>query len=227
METKKSKYDTNPLDPDFVKQTEEVGSDADNSRGTQEVKGATRETAFSANEQARGSVYSEAPTRRYDNVPLDAPYPSIFIPPTYSQAAPYQPPATPYRPVGGRPTARSVPGIGLPEKWALLLPYLPFYIGVVPAVLELFLVPRREVNVRFHAAQALSLHIAILLLRTLFGLVAMVTGSSIGGSLFGVVSLVFLIVSMARVWKGKAHHVTAMAEPAKWFNEHIEPRGKS
>ena len=28
-------------------------------------------------------------------------------------------------------------GIGLPEKWAMMLPYAPFYIGVVPALLEL------------------------------------------------------------------------------------------
>jgi uncharacterized membrane protein len=120
-----------------------------------------------------------------------------------------------------------VAGIGLPEKWALLLPYVPFYIGVVPALLELFLVPRREVNVRFHAAQALSLHLAILLVQTLFSLVALLTGSSIGGSLFKLASLIFLIISMARVWKGKPHQVAPLAEPAKWFNEHIEPRSKA
>jgi uncharacterized membrane protein len=227
METKKTKYDTNPLDPDFVKRTEETRSEGDTRRETKPVPGETRETPFSGSAQARGSVYSEAPTRRYDTPPLDAPYPSIFVPPTYSQPAPYQPPATPYRPTAQRPTARAVAGIGLPEKWALLLPYVPFYIGVVPALLELFLVPRREVNVRFHAAQALSLHLAILLVQTLFSLVALLTGSSIGGSLFRLASLIFLIISMARVWKGKPHQVAPLAEPAKWFNEHIEPRSKA
>jgi len=226
METKKTKYDTNPLDPDFVKQTEDFRSDGDSRRETKPVPGETRET-YSESAQARGSVYSEAPTRRYDNPPLDAPYPSIFVPPTYSQPAPYQPPTTPYRPMAQRPTARAVPGIGLPEKWALLLPYMPFYIGVVPALLELFLVPRREVSVRFHAAQALSLHLAILLVQTLFSLVALLSGSSIGGSLFRLASLVFLIISMARVWKGKPHQIAPLAEPAKWFNEHIEPRSKA
>jgi len=41
MEPKKSKYDTNPLDPDFVKNAE-AGRD-NSGPETQEVKGATRE----------------------------------------------------------------------------------------------------------------------------------------------------------------------------------------
>jgi uncharacterized membrane protein len=228
METKKSKYDTNPLDPDFVKNTEEVWSEADSGPETQEVRGATREIASSNNENARSNIYSEAPTRRYDNVPLDSPYPSIFVPPTYSQPAPYQPAPAPYQPVlDQRTSTRSVSGIGLPEKWAVMLPYAPFYVGVVPALLELFLVPRREAKVRFHAAQALALHTAILLISTLFAVVATITGSSIGGSLFKAASIVFLIVSMVRVWKGEPHHISPISEPAKWFNEHIEPRNKS
>src|SRR5882724_2871139 len=224
METKKSKYDTNPLDPDFVKNAEEVWGEGGSGAETQEVKGATREVAPSGNENARSNIYSEAPTRRYDNVPLDSPYPSIFVPPTYSQPAPYQPPPAPYRPVDPRSRSSSVTGIGLPEKWAVMLPYAPSFIGIVPALLELFLVPRREVKVRFHAAQALALHVAILVVSTLFGIVAAITGSSIGGSLFKAASLVFLIISMVRVWKSEPHHNSPISEPAKWFNEHIEPR---
>ena len=48
---------------------------------------------------------------------------------------------------------------------------LPFYIGLVVSLLELFLVPRKEVKVRFHASQALALHIAILIVHTLFGVI--------------------------------------------------------
>jgi uncharacterized membrane protein len=227
METKKSKYDTNPLDPDFVKNAEGVWDEGGSGPETQEVKGATREVAPSGNENARRNIYSEAPTRRYDNVPLDSPYPSIFVPPTHSQPAPYQPPPAPYRPVDPNSRSRSVPGIGLPEKWAVMLPYAPSFIGIVPALLELFLVPRREVKVRFHAAQALALHVAILVLQTLFGVVGSITGSSIGGTLFKVAATIFLIISMVRVWKGEPHHIAPLTEPAQWFNQHIEPRNKS
>lgn len=239
MEPKKTKYDTNPLDPDFVKNTEEVwreggqGGQGDNGPGTEEVRGATREIGASANENARANVYSEAPTRRYDNLPLDSPYQSIFVPPTHApptyQAppAPYQPPVAPYQSGRQRPTSRIVAGLGLPEKWAMILPYAPFYIGTIVSLLELFLVPRREVRVRFHAAQGLALQIAILVVDTLFGALGAITGSSVGGSLFRLAALVFLVISMIRVWKGEPHHIAPITEPAQWFNQHIEPRNKS
>ena len=226
MKTKKSKYDTNPLDPDFVRKTEEVWGEAGSGPETKEVKGATREIGSPPNENARRNVYSEAPTRRYDNVNPESPYPSVFVPPTYSPPAPYQPSPTPYRSVDQKPTHRSVAGIGLPEKWAEMLPYTPFHIGLVVSLLELFLVPRREPRVRFHASQGLALSIAILVVQTLFGAVAAITGSSIGGTLFKVLAMVFLIISMIRVWKGEPHHISPIAEPTKWFNEHIEPRNK-
>src|SRR5687768_7857647 len=95
METKKTKYDTNPLDPDFEKQTDDSWGGGP---ATQEVKGATREVAKTPNESSRQNVYSEAPTRRYDEVRPDAPYPSVFIPPTYAPPAQQQT-AQPYQPL--------------------------------------------------------------------------------------------------------------------------------
>lgn len=228
METKKSKYDTNPLDPDVARKTEEVWGLEEDRADTREVKGATR-PVNSGNEDARRNVYSEAPTRRYDNVPLDAPYPSVFVPPTYAPPSPYQPPATPQRPpqFNQKPSSKTVSGIGLPEKWAMMLPYTPFYIGVVVSLLELFLVPRKELRVRFHAAQGLALHVAILLIQTLFGVVGSITSSSIGGTLFSLAALIFLIISMIRTWKGEPHRIAPLADPTQWFNERIEPRTKS
>ncbi|MGI9069566.1 MAG: hypothetical protein ACR2HX_24570 [Pyrinomonadaceae bacterium] len=227
MMPKKSKYETNPLDPDFVKKTEELWEE-DKSGPTEEVRGgATREIGSSANENARSNIYSEAPTRRYDNLPLESPYPSVFVPPTYSQPAPYPPSPAPYRPVTQQPTSRSVEGLGLPDKWAIMLPYAPFYIGVVVSLIELFLVPKKEVRVRFHASQGLALHVAILVIQTLFGVVGAITDSSIGGTLFRVAATVFLVISMIRVWKGEPHYIAPVAEPAKWFDEHIKPRNQS
>jgi uncharacterized membrane protein len=233
METKKTKYDTNPLDPDVARKTGEVWGDGDEGGGgapTQQVRGVTRDVSTAPNENSRGNVYSEAPTRRYENPPLESPYPSVFVPPTYSPPT-YSPPAQypgaqPYQsPVSSRPTSRTVLGIGLPEKWAVMLPYAP-YIGLVASLLELFLVPRKEVKVRFHASQALALHIALLLVQTIFGVIGTISNTSVGGSLFKAVSMVFLIISMVRVWRGEPHRIEPLSEPAQWFNEHIEPRSK-
>jgi len=226
METKKSKYDTNPLDPDVERKAEENWGDSGGGT-TQQVGRATRDVGRSANEDARRNVYSEAPTRRYDNPPLEAPYPSVFVPPTYAPPAQYQGRQNIYQPpVSDTSPSRSVRGIGIPEKWAVVVPYLPFYIGLVPALFELFLVPRKEGKVRFHASQALALHITFLIIQTLFDAISGITGSSLGGTLFKLAALAFLIISIVRVSKGEPHQIAPLAEPAKWFNDHIEPRNK-
>jgi uncharacterized membrane protein len=228
-ETKKSKYDTNPLDPDYVREADDLWGEEDDARPTSKVSGETREVGSSpSNESARSNVYSEAPTRRYDTPPVDGSYPSVFVPPTYSPPTPYQG-GNPYLspPVSHRPTERAVAGVGLPEKWALILPYAPFYIGVVASLIELFLVPRKEAKVRFHAAQGLALNIAILVIQTLFGVVGTITDSSIGGTLFKTAAFIFLLISMIRVWQGHPHRIAPLGDAGQWLNERIEPRNKS
>ena len=224
METKKSKYDTNPLDPDVERKAEESWGGGP---PTQQVGGATRDVGRNANEGARQNVYSEAPTRRYDTPPLDASYPSVFVPPpTYAPPTQYQqqPAANAYQsPITSPPTSRTVMGLGIPENWALLLAYVP-YIGLVASLLELFLAARPEVRVRFHASQALALHITILVLATMLSVVGDVSGSNFGEIVFGIASKVFLVISMVRVWRGEPHRIVPLAEPAQWFNRHIEPR---
>lgn len=224
---KKTKYDTNPLDPDVERKAEEVWGDLGGATPTQQVGGATQEVGNSSNENARQNVYSEAPTRRYDNPPLEAPYPSVFVPPPYAPPAQYQsrqgiyqPPAT------AQPPSRSVSGIGVPERWATTFAYTPGYIGLVVSLLELFLVPRKEAKVRFHASQALALQIGILIIQTVFGVISTVTGSSAGGTFFKIAFFIFLLISMLRVWRGEPHRIAAISEPAQWFNDHIEPRNQ-
>jgi len=120
-----------------------------------------------------------------------------------------------------------VAGIGFPEKWAMVLPYFPAYIGIVVSLIELFLVPRKEPRVRFHAAQALALQIAMVVVQTLLGVIGTITDNRFGSNLFNAATTVFLIVSMVRVWKGKPHHIAPLADATQWFNGHIEPRNKS
>jgi len=222
METKKNKYDTNPLDPDVERNAEESWGGGNSTR---QVSRATRQVGQNANEDARQNAYSEAPTRRYENPPLESSYPSVFVPPTYAPPAQYQqPPANAYyQPVKNPPSSRPVVGLGIPEKWALLLAYAP-WIGIVASLVELFLASRRELRVRFHASQALALHIAILVISSLLGVIGTLSGSGFGSNLFGAATTIFLIISMIRVWRGEPHRIAPLAEPAQWFNQHIEPR---
>ena len=81
-------------------------------------------------------------------------------------------------------------------------------------------------KVRFHASQGLALHIALLIVQTIFGVIGTISNTSFGGSLFKAASMVFLIISMVRVWRGEPHQIEPLSEPAQWFNDHIEPRSK-
>lgn len=243
---KKDKYDTNPLDPNAVKRTDEVwGAKRAPTANTEEMTGATREIGRSANEQAKQDEGSEAPTRRYDNPAQPSSYPSVFIPPTYPPTASYGATAAPQQsPHAGQqyaaataqpPTSRTLPGLGLPENVAVVLPYLPIpMIGGAAGVVELFLVPRNEVRARFHAAQGLSLHLFVLAVGFLFNMADKIADNTVGGVfslmlgiawlLFTIAAFIFLIISIIRVSKGEEHRIEPLAEATKWLNEKIEPR---
>jgi uncharacterized membrane protein len=215
---------------------------------TKEVRGGpTRDVGRPQSESVRAHRESEAPTRRIDDS-IATSYPSINIPrqdtsQNQPRAATYQPPRQPdasvYQPPPGPPPSvyqpppalmreltrsRSVAGLGIPEKWANLLPYIPGHIGAVAAVVELLLVPRTETRTRFHAAQGLALQIAILILTGAFSFVRLISGNGFGSGIFGLIATVFLIVSMIRVFKGKPHHIAPLDDPRKWLDEKLKPR---
>jgi uncharacterized membrane protein len=240
MPEKRSKYDTDPLDPDFVRRTEEM------SGGTSEV-GGEQQTVPLRDDPSFGE-----PTRRFDEQLSDS-YPSVFVPPPYQAPPPPQyqtpprpqpftsygagpagaePPATsvppgpssPYHPPPqAAPSARKVTKLGLGENVATTLPYAPFYIGLVFSIIALLVVPRHETRARFHAAQGLALQLAILAGSFAFKIVGAITDSGLGGFLFWVASFVFLIVSMWRVWEGKPHHIAPLDEVTRKLNEKISP----
>lgn len=230
MPEKKSKYDTDPLDPDFVRRTEEV-------MGRTGDMPAPDETAPFRRDPAQ-----DEPTRRLGEQPSDS-YPSVFIPPAYQPpprqqpfmppfgTAPNQPPAqtapppgpsSPYQPYAG-PTSRPVARLGLPERVANVLPYLPFYIGLIASLIELAVVPRNETRTRFHAAQGLALHLAIIAGTILFKIIGLVTGSGFGGFIFWLATFTFLVISALRVWQGKPHHIAPLDEATRLLNERIAP----
>jgi uncharacterized membrane protein len=241
MEPKRTRYDTNPLDGKVAERSDTSFEP----RPTSEVtSGPTRPVPRFETEQRQES---EAPTRRIEENKVTS-YPSVFIPPqTIKQAQPppstYQPPRRndpniyqpppgtppsiyqpPPMPVYQRPMSHTVAGLGIPEKWANILPYIPGHLGAVAAVVELFLVPRTEGRTRFHAAQGLALQIAILALTGVFSFVSLISGNGFGSGIFGAIATIFLIVSMVRVFKGKPHIISPLDDPRKWLDDKIKPR---
>ena len=241
MEPKRNKYDTNPLEEDFVDRANDSFAPQTSGAQTERVFGGpTIEIYHPEHDSVRAYSESEAPTRQIGNGITS--YPSVFVPPP-KPAATYQAPRMPaadiYQPPPGQPPAiyqspglqafqqsgrNTVSGLGIPERWAVMLPYLPFWLAIVASVIELLLVPRTETKVRFHAAQGMALQVVITAISMLLMFVGMFSGRWSGSGLFKVASAVFLIIAMVRVWKGKSFVIPPLDEPAKWLDEKIKPR---
>ena len=242
MEPKRSKYDTNPLEKDLFDRASEAFESKPSGAPTKEVPGGpTHQIASTDNDTVQAYSESEAPTLHIGDKVTS--YPSVFVPPPPKPAATYQAPrmraAEIYQPPPGPPPAlyqspglqafeksgrRTVSGIGIPERWAVMLPYLPFWLAIIASVIELLLVPRTESKVRFHAAQGLVLQLGITAITMLLGFVGVASGRYTGASLVNGASFIFLIIAMVRVWKGKSFVIAPLDELRHWVDEKIKPR---
>jgi uncharacterized membrane protein len=203
-----SKYDTNPLDPDFPEKAKAAAA----SQQTQALPYADQRTnGFSP------AAATEDPTRRFGNTDFSA-YGQLFN----SQYVPgaYQPGSF----IGvDRSHKRKVDKIGLPENVMVAMPYLPFSIGLVAGVLELLFVPRHETKVRFHAAQGLAAHVGILIITTILGIIGQFAHTAdIGNGIFTAITTVMLIIFAIKAWKGKPIHIESIEALTNWFEEKIK-----
>jgi uncharacterized membrane protein len=243
MPEKRSKYDTDPLDPEVARKTEEVwGGETrlmpDPTTGQVGGDGETRRIDHAAPRATpRRAVEPEAPTQRIDgSIPQS--YPSVFVPPPYepppapTYAAPrapragqnFQPPAFPPQAFPHAPQ-RTVSGLGIPERFATTLAYAPFYIGLIVSIIELLVTPRAEARTRFHAAQGLALHLVLIGVDIVFRFAGVLgSGARFGAFLIWMASFVFLCVSMFRVWNGREHRLAPLADATRFLDERIDPR---
>ncbi len=205
-----TKYDTNPLDPDFPEQL----------KAEAEAEAATRVLPFAAAETRgfAGTMPTEEQTRRFspDAVPgYTPPYNGQFVP------APYQ--GSGLADVD-RSSERKVDKIGLPENVLTAVPYIPWYLGLVAGLILLLLLPKSETKVRFHAAQGLAAHIGILIVTTILGIIGGVTDvAEIGQFFFQLVTSIMLVVFALKAWKGKPVHIESVDSLTNWLEEKIGP----
>jgi uncharacterized membrane protein len=241
MSEKRSKYDTDPLDPDFARQTEEIWDGGEtrifNDTPTEGIGGATRPVSpVSPGDAARLNPEADAPTRRIDDAFAPSSYPSVFVPPAYQpprQPAYQQPPPQNFaQPTYAPPPAhyapssphRPVAGLGVGEKWVTALPYAPFYIGIVAAIIELLVVPRSEARARFHAAQGLALQLCLLVVGFALRFVGLISGSNVGRVLFAIAAFIFLVYSFFRVLRGDEYRIAPLSDATRWLDAKIDPK---
>ena len=200
-----SKYDTNPLDPDFPQKAKAAAEAEIATHGLNASDPHTRKFADANEEQ----------TRRF--APADT---SAYAAPQYTGQ--YVPAAAGFA-SADRSISRKVDKVGLPENLLTALPYVPLYIGVAASVLELLFVPRSESKVRFHAAQGLAIHIGILLVTSALSIIGNVaSGARAGNAVFQIVMFVMLIIWTIKAWKGKPVHIESVDALTNWLDEKIK-----
>jgi uncharacterized membrane protein len=201
----KKKFDTNPLDPEFPERLKEAETNAlpKNNYKTSEFPLPTA---------------SEEQTRRFNEAEFNVynpPYDGSQIPAHFQTAK---------MNAQTEDISRKVAKVGLPENVLTALPYIPFYIGLISGLLILLFVPQSETKVRFHAAQGLAAHIGILIISMILGLVGNVAGMArVGGWIFGIVTMIMLIIFAVKAWKGKPVHIESVDDLTEWLEEKIKP----
>jgi uncharacterized membrane protein len=209
----KKKFDTNPLDPDFPEKAKAAAADTGPAAGEYT---APQHSPYRTNEfPAVPPSITEEETRRFEGAKFD-PYA-------------YQPQPAPmvYQPVGfsdmNRAGDRKVAKTGVPEKWLVGLPYIPFWIGLIAGLILLLVIPKEEAKVRFHAAQGFGAHVAILIVSTILGVIGSITDQSFGSFIFGLVTTIMMFVWAIKAWKGKPVHIEIIDDLTNWFEEKIGP----
>lgn len=209
----KKKFDTNPLDPDFPKK---VAFEPQ----PQETQTLPQNGTANTNRFEEPLPTDEQTTRKFDQSDFNsyqAPYDGQNMPSSY------QPPQMAFN--QNQPDrTRKVAKVGLPENVLTALPYIPFFIGLIAGLLALFFVPKSEAKVRFHAAQGVAAHIAILVISAILGGLGKITGlADAGETIFNIVTTVMLIIFAIKAFQGKPIHIESVDELTNWLEDKIKP----
>lgn len=199
-----SKYDTNPLDPDFP----EKAAAEQHTQTLPYTGGETRKFA--------DPVDTEEQTRQFGNDDFAAyasPYNGQNIPANYQTAKLED---------MNRASSRKVAKLGLPEKFLIGLPYLPFQIGLIAGLIQLLVVPKSEQKVRFHAAQGLAANAGILIISAILGAIGNAADvANLGNFIFNLVATIMMIIFAFKAWRGKPVHIEAVDDLTTWLEEKI------
>lgn len=204
----KSKFDTNPLDPEFPEKAREAQTNA------------LPKNEYQTAEFPRASV-TEEQTKKFSDQDFSA-YQSPFngqnVPANY-QTAPL------YNVNMNQSSSRKVEKIGLPENILTAVPYIPWFGGLVAGLIILFLAPKSEAKVRFHAAQGLAAHIGIFIVSAILRGVDRITDfGDFGLLIFQVVTTVMLIIFAVKAWQGKPVHIESVDDLTEWLEDKIQPK---
>ncbi len=210
-----TKYDTNPLDPEFPEKAKAAAAEQQTT-GLPYAGAQTQAFPYVAPTAEQHTRRFAEPDVRAYSAPYSEPYNGQYVPANYQH---------PGFAELNQASSRKVTKLGLPENVATALPYIPWYFGMVASILMLFFLPRSETKVRFHAAQGLAAHVAILIVSSILGIIGnFAQMASMGNGIFNLVTMILLIIFAVKAWKGKPVHIEAVDDLTNWFEEKIHPK---
>lgn len=218
--TMPKKFDTNPLDPEFPEKARAAAQTAPDVQAYESPAAAYTappRTPYSTAEfPTRPPSVTEDETQRFSDAQFQAYAFQGGAPPAVYQQSKF----ADMNRAGERKESKT----GIPEKWLIGLPYIPFSIGLVAGLILLLVIPKEENKVRFHAAQGLAAHVGILIVTTILGIVGNVTDlADVGNTIFTVVTTIMLIVFAIKAWTGKPVHIKAVDDLTDWLEDKIGP----
>ncbi len=204
---KKKKFDTNPLDPNFPKEV-----------AFEQQPQETQTLPYNGGETKRVEkpVETEEQTRKFDEADFNsyqAPFNGQQVPANYHQPKFF----------AQNDRNRKVAKVGLPENILTALPYIPFHIGLIAGIVELFIVPKSEAKVRFHAAQGVAAHLAIIIISAILHSIGTFTGAEFGNTIFWTITTIMLIIFAIKSFQGKPIHIEAVDDLTNWLEDKIKP----
>jgi len=190
------RFDTNPLDPEFP---EKVRAEPETTVLPEEVPETHPLFQSAPTEEVTRTLVDEDPRFRgfSGNIPSDA---------------------------GGFPVrqervgnpSRRVDGLLFSERTLTAMVYFPYF-GLIAGAAVLLRTSRTEGKLRFHAAQALAAHLAILVIGTFLGF----ADHDLASRLFKAATTIMLLVFVFKAWKDRPIHIEAIEPLTDWLEGKI------
>lgn len=190
------RFDTNPLDPEFPER----------SRNEQET------TVLPEEVPETHPLFESLPTEEVTRPLMDEERTNRNFP----GEMPADPNGFPVRQERINTPSRIIEGLLFSERTLTALVYFP-YLGLIVSIVILLRTSRTEGKLRFHSAQALAAHLAILVIGAFLGL----TDRDVVSRLFDGITTIMLLVFVYKAWKDKPIHIEAIEPLTDWLESKL------
>ncbi len=209
------KFDTNPLDPEFPEKVKR-----ETQKELQTV--ALPKTKNGKTQQFKTATETEDQTRKFDEAEFESMNSTYGNPD--NQPAVYQPQQF-VDTEDAEKKSVNIGSISLPENILTALPYIPFaFIGIIAGFIELFLVPKSEPKVRYHAAQGLAANVGVWIVLTVLGFFNWTDVGEVISLIFWLGTTIMLVVFAIKAWQGKPIHIETVQDLTDWLEDKIKPQ---